>query len=366
MNFSDFNFNINNLNKLFYLYNSKKTNEENINIKSHDDLLQKIINIIFNNDRLLSIINYRLSLELIENLILGSNNHIFYEDKYNHIFYKKYIKILNAINTILLKSNSTKTRIYKNAYQYFEESFILNKKGFQNILNDFFINESFYLLFNINKNKNQENNFLNNIQNKKFSIIDFPTKEYESLQCLFQLLTSLYDLKILLKFEDNKNNIMNIDVNNKGQKILLRNIEFPLQLIDSNLNIGKTINSKELKVDPVSIIYKTNDIEYPNYFIFTYLNYLFIVSQSNKNGENNNSFLIKDRIPLRQIVAYADRGEPRALYLLKEENESEITLFFDGVLRASSMKENINNAIKVANVKEFSGVKTFINNLKSI
>ena len=30
------------------------------------------------------------------------------------------------------------------------------------------------------------------------------------------------------------------------------------------------------------------------------------------------------------------------------------------------MKENINNAIKVANVKEFSGVKTFINNLKSI
>ena len=366
MNFSDFNFNINNLNKLFYLYNSKKTNEENINIKSHDDLLQKIINIIFNNDRLLSIINYRLSLELIENLILGSNNHIFYEDKYNHIFYKKYIKILNAINTILLKSNSTKTRIYKNAYQYFEESFILNKKGFQNILNDFFINESFYLLFNINKNKNQENNFLNNIQNKKFSIIDFPTKEYESLQCLFQLLTSLYDLKILLKFEDNKNNIMNIDVNNKGQKILLRNIEFPLQLIDSNLNIGKTINSKELKVDPVSIIYKTNDIEYPNYFIFTYLNYLFIVSQSNKNGENNNSFLIKDRIPLRQIVAYADRGEPRALYLLKEENESEITLFFDGVLRASSMKENINNAIKVANVKEFSGVKTCINNLKSI
>jgi hypothetical protein len=70
-------------------------------------------------------------LELIENLILGSNKHIFYEDKYNHIFYKKYIKILNAINTILLKSNSTKTRIYKNAYQYFEESFILNKKDFK-------------------------------------------------------------------------------------------------------------------------------------------------------------------------------------------------------------------------------------------
>ena len=364
MNFSDFNFNIAYFNKIFYLYNSKKSKEENINIKSHDDLLQKLVNIIFNNDQLLSIINYRLSLELIENLILGSNNHIFYEDKFNHIFYKKYIKILNAINTILLKSNSTKTRIYKNAYQYFEESFFLNKKEFQNILNDFFINNSFYLLFNINANKNKEKKFLNNIQNKKFDIIDFPTKEYESLQCLFQLLIGLYDLKILLGFDNNENNIMNANI--KGQKILLRNIEFPLQLVDSNLNIGKIINCKELKVDPVSIIYKSKDIEYPNYFIFTHLNYLFIASQSKKNDEKDEYFLIKDRIPLRQIVAYADRGEPRALYLLKEENESEITLFFDGVLKASSMKENINNAIKLANVKEFSGVKTFINNLKCI
>ena len=76
--------------------------------------------------------------------------------------------------------------------------------------------------------------------------------------------------------------------------------------------------------------------------------------------------MIKERIPLRQIVAYADRGEPRALYLSKDENETEITLLFDGVLKASSMKENINNAIKLANVMEFSGVKTFINNLKCI
>ena len=50
----------------------------------------------------------------------------------------------------------------------------------------------------------------------------------------------------------------------------------------------------------------------------------------------------------------------------KDENDTEITLLFDGVLKASSIKENINNAIKLANVMEFSGVKTFINNLKCI
>ena len=145
----------------------------------------------------------------------------------------------------------------------------------------------------------------------------------------------------------------------------MRNIEFPLQLINSSLNIGKNINLNDLKVDPVCIKYKSNDIQYPNFFIFTHLNYLFIVSSENKNNDTNASFIIKDRIPLRQIVAYADRGEPRALYLLKDENDSETTLYFDNVLKASNMKENINNAIKLANVKEFSEIKSFINPLSS-
>ena len=359
MKFEDFDFNNKNLNKLFKIYNAKKSNEENLNLISHDNLLQKIINIIFNNERLLSIINYRLSLELIENLILGSNNYLFYEDKYNHIFAKKYTKILNAIHFILSKSNSAKTKIYKSAYQYLEESFILNKKKFQILLNEFLDNESSYLLFNFNKSKANE-------KNKKFGIIDFPTKEHETLECLFQYLICLSDLKILFGFENN--NIIN-DINNinhKNNNILFRNMEFPLQLVNSSLNVGKIINTKELKVQPVSIVYKTKDAEYPNYFIFTYYNYLFIVTSADKNGEIKDLFLIKDRIPLRQIVAFDDRGEPRALYLIKEETDTEITLFFDGVLKASSMKENINNAIKLANVKEFSGVKTFINNLRCI
>ena len=357
MNFEDFDFNNKKLNKIFYIYNSTNSNEENINILAHDILLQKIINIVLNNDKLLSMINFRLSFELIENLILGVKNNNFYKNKYSHILIKKYNKILNDINSILLKSNSTKHKIYKYAYQYFEECFILNKKSIQNIYNDFLKENSMYLLLNINKYKDKEDNI--DIKTKKFGTIDFPTKEHESLQCLFQLLICLYDLKILFQFEQN-NSLIN---NNQNNLALLRNIEFPLQLINTNLDIGKSIKIKELKIEPVPIIYKSKDIEYPNYYIFAYLNYLFIVSPMDKNNEIKDSFLIKDRIPLRQICAYADRGEPRALYLLKEGNDKETTLFFDNVLKASNMKENINNAIKLANVKEFSELKTFINNL---
>ena len=361
MNFDDFNFNINYLNRLFFIYNSKDCDQDNLNLKEHDFLLQKIVNIIFNNDKLLSMINCRLSLELIENLILGSSNHIFYEDKYNHIFSKKYIKILNDINTILLKSNSSKTKVYKFAYQYFEDSFILNKKKSQILLNDCFEKESSYLLLNI---KNKDENDI-----KTFNYFDFPTKEHEILQCLFQLLIGLYDLKNLFGFDKKYNYTNDKDIQN-AQKFLLRNIDFPLKLIDSNQDVGKIINQKELKVEPIPIVYKSKDEECLNYFIFYYHNYLFIVTPSSPlstkkedNGEINQNFIIKFRIPLRQIITYADRGEPRMLHLTNEENNIETTIYFEGVSTASKMKESISNAIKLANLKEFSELKRFINNL---
>ena len=97
-------------------------------------------------------------------------------------------------------------------------------------------------------------------------------------------------------------------------------------------------------------------------------NYLFIVSpikdsDTERNENNICYYIIKQRLPLRQIVLYADRGDPRTLYLLNGKNDFETTLFFDGVSKATTMKENINNAIKVALLKEFSAVKSFVKNL---
>ena len=343
INFKNFVFNNKNLNKLFTKYNSKKQEEKtDLNLKLHDELLQKIIDIIFNNNKLLCRIIYRLSFELIENLILGMENANYYTEKYKNIFMNKYTQILNEINAILLNSNSTKTKIYKFAYQYFEESYILNKKKFQTLLNESIINHFSYLLLNIKKDKGY------------FDIIDNPKKEHENLQCLFQILIGLCDLKNMFGFNNE----------NEKYKFLFRNVEFPLQLINSNLDKGKIINIKELniKVSPVPVIYKSKDIDFKNFFIFNYQNYLFIVSPLNKKGEENQSFLIDYSIPLRQIIAYADRGEPRTLYLLNT-NHIETTLFFEGVQEALNMKETINNAIKLTNLKEFSEVKSFINDL---
>ena len=202
---------------------------------------------------------------------------------------------------------------------------------------------------NINKNKKDF-----------FDIIDIPNKEHEKLQCLFQLLIYLYDLKTLFNFDKNKDKD---DIT--LYKKLLRNIEFPLRLINEEYDKDKKINIDELnvKVKPISIIYKIKNLEFKNFFIFNYHNYLFVVTKSNKKEELNQPFfIIKYLIPLRQIVACADRGEPRALYLLNK-NEIEATLFFEDVQNALNMKDNINNAIKLANLKEFSEIKRYINDL---
>ena len=364
ISFEDMDFNNNYLNRLFFIYNSRKSDENNINLKSHDILLEKIINIIFMNEIFLSKLYYRLSFELLEILILGSTKCSFYEDKYNNLLDENYTKTLSQINDILLRNNSSKTEIYKRVYQYFEEVFYFNKKKSKTLMMECYNNESSYFLLNTYKNKNILNNFKNNKENKNFNYFDFPKNENEIIQCLFQLLIGLYDLKLVIEFE--KNNIENKDITNSN--LLLRNKEFPLQFVNSNTNINSTINIKELKVNPTPIIYKSKNINSANYYMFYSQNYLFIVSpikdsDTERNENNICYYIIKQRLPLRQIVLYADRGDPRTLYLLNGKNDFETTLFFDGVSKATTMKENINNAIKVALLKEFSAVKSFVKNL---
>ena len=353
MNYEDMDFNNINLNRLFFIYNSKIIDENNLNLKSHDILLEKIINIIFINEKILSKLNYRLSIELIENLVLGSPNYSLYIDKYFNSFKEKYFKILSDINGILLRSNSTKQKIYRNAYQYFEESFELNKKKFTILKNECFNNELIYLLLNINEYKDINNNKIKDDNN--FDIIDFPEKEHEIIQCLFQELIGLYDLKLEIEFEKSNEN-KDILYSN----LLLRNKEFPLQFINSNHNVGEKINIVQLKVNITPITYKSKDTEPSKCYMFIYHNYLFIVNPVN---EKTDYYIIKYRIPLRQLIIYMDRGDPRTLYLLYGKSDNETTLFFEGVSKATSVKENINNAIKVAILMEFSAVKSFVNNL---
>ena len=357
INFKMYNFNNKNLNKLFIKYNTKNIedkNNPNLNLKFHDELLQKLFDIYFNSDKIRTKLNYRISLEFIENLIFGLDNAqiVLNKEKYNAIIIKKYKQILNEINNILLNSNSIKTKIYKFAYQYFEECFSLNKKKSNLIFNECIINNYLFLVLNISQKKDF------------FDIIDIPDKEHEKLQCLFQLIICLYDLIKLFNFDKNKEKD-NITL----YKNLLRNSEFPLRLIKNNdIGVDKKINIEELKVKvkPIPVIYKTQNSEFKNFFIFHYQNFLFVVTKSNKKEEINKSFfIIKYLIPLRQIIACADRGEPREIYLLNK-NEIRATLLFDDVQNAINMKESINNAIKLTNLREFSEVKKYINDLIKI
>ena len=82
-----------------------------------------------------------------------------------------------------------------------------------------------------------------------------------------------------------------------------------------------------------------------------------------KTIKKKDIFVVKQILPLRQIVIFMDRGDPRTLYLSNGKNDVAAELFFDGVSKATSMKEIINNAIKIAILREFSAVKSNINNL---
>ena len=124
-------------------------------------------------------------------------------------------------------------------------------------------------------------------------------------------------------------------------------------------DIGKIINLNELlkiKIDPLPVTLNFKNSEKKNLFIFNYHNYLFFIEEINK------SFIIRYKYPLRQIITYCDRGEPRILHLINK-NEIEAELLFDDVQKANKMKDNINNAIKYTNLKEFSEVKKFIHDL---
>ena len=67
INYKNFHFNNKYMNKLLIKLNAKNIEENNyLNLKFHDDLLQKIIEALFNTNKIFSKIIYRLSLELID------------------------------------------------------------------------------------------------------------------------------------------------------------------------------------------------------------------------------------------------------------------------------------------------------------
>ena len=194
-----------------------------------------------------------------------------------------------------------------------------------------------------------------------FNIFNLPKDECESFQCLFQILIVLYDLKIILNSETELNNNL-LDYS----EFLLRNKQFPLSYIKSDIDIGNIVDLSILKILPIDVQYKTKFLsKFENYFMYLQQNYIFFVVQYKVNYDDGNKYIIKQRFPLRKVVICSDRGDPRTLtlYILNEKNDFEITLQFDGIVKAMKIKDNVENAIKRTILMEFSSVKSFINKL---
>ena len=351
--FDDMNFNVKMFDNKFKNYNKiffSKDIEKNANLSWQSYVVDKIMSLLFSNDneKILSKIVYKLSFEILENLIMGSKYCDLYKNKYHDIINNNYLNVLNKINDILLKSNSSDKKIFKNAYFYFEESFQFHKKKFISILNEYYNSESTILLIN------SDNSNLN-VNSEGFNIFKIPKKECELFQCLLQMLIGLHDLKIIIS--ENEDNLIDYSIT------LFRNKEFPLSFIKSGNEIGNIVDIYSMKFLPTEVQYKTKFLsKYENYLMYLQQNYIFFVIQLK---DDNSKYIIKQKFPLRQIVLYSDRGDPRTLtlYILNEKNDYEVTLQFDGIAKAMKTKDSIDNAVKRTILMEFSAVKGFINKL---
>ena len=335
MYYEDMNFDNINLNKLLYIYNSKIADENNLNLKSMEKCLDKIIYIILGEKKILSNLGYRLSFELVENLLASFIKNKSIIEKYTNLLREKYVQIYQQIHDKLINSKSIQNKIYKYSYQYLEQAYELNKTKFINIMDECYKNDYYYFIFGKKKE-----------DNSNFDIYDFPTKDNETLQCLFQLLIGIYDLILVIDKFKNKDKIS--DINNS--KLLLRNKEFPLKFL------GKKVNSQTNKIH---IKYSSKNINSEHFFLSIEHNYVFILDYTNEG-----TFNIIVKFPLRQIIVYIDRGEPRILNLSNCQKKEEIFITFDNAQIASKMKEVISNHIKQSMIMEFSAVNNFINSLK--
>ena len=389
MKYSDMDFNNNFFSQILLNY---KTNNNELKIA------EKLVSLLIDGKRILNKIIYKLSIDIIEDLLLNSLIFWSIKRKYQNRINEHYKQILQMINDFLNKNTLIEQTSNYYFYEFFEECFIFNTKNIiKDIKNNIF--KMPVLLTNPPKDGDGEN-----IYKTQFDLLKIPEEKYQIIKCLFQKMISLYDLKYII------NNFNDID-----KKNLIKNQKFPLYFFDlSEFDINKKIDIVVLKFEFYKLKFKIEQEEYFNEGImFFNKNYIFICisNTENKNnvneffnnkeikqgnekedifntlkGDNNNFnkedniYIIKQRIPLREIEIqeYKENDNNKSQeknknneenekkgkkYILNINKKSNIILLFENILNNSKIQSIINENIKKAVEMEYNHLKSFINKL---
>ena len=406
MCYKDMDFNNEFFDKI--LYNYKANNEFKI--------IDKIIDLLLDGKRILNKLIYKISIDIIEDLLLRSINFWSIKKKYQIKINEHYKQILQMINDFLEKNNLDKNNNNKSILEQNEYyNFILEKNE---LIKDKDENQNFYELFeecfifntkDINKDikKNifekpilltttfTEGEELFNVQ---FDLLKIPDKKYQIIKCIFQKMLALYDLKIIIN-----------DFNDVSKDKLLKYQKFPLYFFDpSEYNIDSKININELKIESYKLKFKLEQEEIFNDCIIIFMqNYiLFCISlidnkiidnkdigdkkkedfSTIKGDEKNNNIhieneygIIKYKIPLRHLEIINDykeenykndknnnqetQNKEKMIILNNTNNKSKIMLLFENILLKNKFEDVIKDNIKKAVEMEYNSLKMYIDKL---
>ena len=387
MRYSNMEFNNEFFNKI--LMNYKENNELKI--------VEKLINLIIDGKRYLNKIIYKLSIDIIEDLIINSLDFWSIKRKYQNKINEEYKQILQKINDFLNKNTLIEQTKNYYFYEYFEECFIFNTKSINKEIKKRIFKMPILLT---NPPKEEE------MYEEQLDLLKIPEDKYQLIKCLFQKMLCLYDLKYII------NNFNDVNKEN-----LLKYQKFPLYFFDlSEFNIDNKINISKLKIESYKIKFKLEkEALYNEGLIFINKNYLFIgipdiknkiiekqIIENKKIKEEENKkeevfytikgdddlndiknkiddfFIIKQRIPLRYIeLAYGnykesnnkghknkeDQEKSGKILLLIINNKTKIKLLFDNLYNYAKIRNIIKDSIEKALEMEYNNLKLYINKL---
>ena len=385
LNYSDMNFD----NKFFdkILLNYKSNNEL--------EIANNLVNLLIDGKKILNKLLYKLSIDIIEDLLLNSINFWPIKRKYQTRINEHYKQVLQMINDFFEK-NSLDDQLYSNNYFYalFEECFIFNTKNIEKDIKEEIFKKPILLIGQPKEEEGYEQ------YTSQLNLLKIPDEKYQIIKCLFQKFLSLYDLKYII------NNFNDIEI-----KKLLKYQKFPLYFFDlSEFKIDSKINltKLQLQLESHNIKLKMENEEYfSDGLMIFYKNYVFFCipfienkdnkdikdkkddnnNQNNKfetiKGDDNNNninddlYIIKQRAILRNIeIIYnskednnkknnnnKEQEDKERMIILNLDNKYKIKLLFEDIYQTAKYLEIIKHSKKKAIEMEYNSLKIYINKL---
>ena len=369
-------------------------------LSKEQDIAETIINLIIDGNKILNKIVYKLSIDILEDLLFDSIIFWSIKRKYQVKINEHYKQILQMINDFLSKNaliGQTKNNCF---YEFFEQCFIFNTKD----INKDIKKNIFKIPILLTNPPKEEEETIYKLYEEQFDLLKIPEEKYHIIKCLFQKLLALHDLKYII---NNFNDTKKCD--------LIKNKIFPLYFFDLEIfNINVKINMSKLNLEFYKIKFKLEQEEfYNNGILFINQNYFFIclphidnkiiqnkeikgqgnetfktLKSDNTNNLNDNIdlngeddyYIIKHRFPLRNVEVLLDENEDEEknkakknyiedsekkekLLILIINNETKISLLFENKSNNVNIENLIKDNIKKAVEIEYNSLKMYINEL---